>query len=155
MKNVWTARKYSLLLSKYWHGEDFIWQWWCARDFCQIWLLMGENDPNFCFWLLDPHSFPNISMPRGWHWTHVRTHTHTQSCVFTRNWNQNPWITILFFFFLISISILQEHLYKKKKYTTNSIHVFGILCIHEVHKGRCDTCYSQQWHCVCYTDISQ
>ena len=84
MKNVWTARKYSLLLTKYWHHEDFIWQWWCAGDCCQIWLLMGENDLVFCFWLLDRHCVPNISMPHGWHWKHTHTHTHTILCLYQK-----------------------------------------------------------------------
>lgn len=131
MKNVWTARKYSLLLTKYWHHEDFIWQWWCAGDCCQIWLLMGENDLVFCFWLLDRHCVPNISMPHGWHWKH--THTHTQSCVFIRNWNQNPWITILFF--LISILILSEYLLKIK----------SIILVHESTKDHVLTYKCDEW----------
>ena len=49
----------------------------------------------FDFWIFTV--FPNISKPHRWHWTHTHTHTHTQSCVFISNWNQNLWITILFF----------------------------------------------------------
>lgn len=76
VKNVWTASKCSLLLTKYWHHKGFIRQWWCWGNLCLIWLLMVKNNPVSYFDFRVFAAFSNIDMPHEWLWIHQKKKRH-------------------------------------------------------------------------------